>query len=164
MGMHKIAKMPSPEELKEEMPLSEEAKQIKAARDKEIRDVFTGASDKFLVIIGPCSADNETAVMDYLGRLARVQKDLADKLLIIPRIYTNKPRTTGDGYKGMVHQPDPEKAPDMASGLRSVRKGDRTLFCRRNALSRKLAIYGRSFILCCRWSSFCREPAASFNS
>ena len=100
MGMHKIAKMPSPEELKEEMPLSEEAKQIKAARDKEIRDVFTGASDKFLVIIGPCSADNETAVMDYLGRLARVQKDLADKLLIIPRIYTNKPRTTGDGYKG----------------------------------------------------------------
>ena len=92
MGMHKIAKMPSPEELKEEMPLSEEAKQIKAARDKEIRDVFTGASDKFLVIIGPCSADNETAVMDYLGRLARVQKDLADKLLIIPRIYTNKPQ------------------------------------------------------------------------
>ena len=89
MGMHKIAKMPSPEELKEEMPLSEEAKQIKAARDKEIRDVFTGASDKFLVIIGPCSADNETAVMDYLGRLARVQKDLADKLLIIPRIYTD---------------------------------------------------------------------------
>ena len=80
MGMHKIAKMPSPEELKEEMPLSEEAKQIKAARDKEIRDVFTGASDKFLVIIGPCSADNETAVMDYLGRLARVQKDLADKV------------------------------------------------------------------------------------
>ena len=79
--MHKIAKMPSPEELKEEMPLSEEAKQIKAARDKEIRDVFTGKSDKFLVIIGPCSADNETAVMDYLGRLARVQKDLADKLL-----------------------------------------------------------------------------------
>ena len=122
MGMHKIAKMPSPEDLKEEMPLSEEAKQIKAARDKEIRDVFTGASDKFLVIIGPCSADNETAVMDYLGRLARVQKDLADKLLIIPRIYTNKPRTTGDGYKGMVHQPDPEKAPDMLAGLIAIRK------------------------------------------
>ena len=122
MGMHKIAKMPSPEELKEEMPLSEEAKQIKAARDKEIRDVFTGASDKFLVIIGPCSADNETAVMDYLGRLARVQKDLADKLLIIPRIYTNKPRTTGDGYKGMVHQPDPEKAPDLLNGLIAIRK------------------------------------------
>ena len=90
--MHKIAKMPSPEELKEEMPLSEEAKQIKAARDKEIRDVFTGASDKFLVIIGPCSADNETAVMDYLGRLARVQKDLADKLLI----------TSGMGKAGQI--------------------------------------------------------------
>ena len=122
MGMHKIAKMPSPEELKEEMPLSEEAKQIKAARDKEIRDVFTGASDKFLVIIGPCSADNETAVMDYLGRLARVQKDLADKLLIIPRIYTNKPRTTGKGYKGMLHQPDPEKKPDLLQGLITIRQ------------------------------------------
>ena len=122
MGMHKIAKMPSPEELKEEMPLSEEAKQIKAARDKEIRDVFTGASDKFLVIIGPCSADNETAVMDYLGRLARVQKDLADKLLIIPRIYTNKPRTTGEGYKGMLHQPDPDKAPDLYAGIMAIRK------------------------------------------
>ena len=78
MGMHKIAKMPSPEELKEEMPLSEEAKQIKAARDKEIRDVFTGASDKFLVIIGPCSADNETAVMDYLGRLASLVQQVMD--------------------------------------------------------------------------------------
>ena len=122
MGMHKIAKMPSPEELKEEMPLSEEAKQIKAARDKEIRDVFTGASDKFLVIIGPCSADNETAVMDYLGRLARVQKALADKLLIIPRIYTNKPRTTGEGYKGIVHQPDPEKGEDFMEGLIAMRK------------------------------------------
>ena len=121
MGMHKIAKMPSPEELKEEMPLSEEAKQIKAARDKEIRDVFTGKSDKFLVIIGPCSADNETAVMDYLGRLARVQKDLADKLLIIPRIYTNKPRTTGEGYKGIVHQPDPEKKEDMLKGIIAIR-------------------------------------------
>ena len=122
MGMHKIAKMPSPEELKEEMPLSEEAKQIKAARDKEIRDVFTGASDKFLVIIGPCSADNETAVMDYLGRLARVQKDLADKLLIIPRIYTNKPRTTGEGYKGMLHQPDPDQAPNLLEGIIAIRR------------------------------------------
>ena len=92
MGMHRIAKMPSPEELKEEFPLSEELKQIKADRDAEIRKVFTGESDKFIVIIGPCSADNEAAVMDYLERLARVQKDLEDKLLIIPRIYTNKPR------------------------------------------------------------------------
>ena len=122
MGMHKIAKMPSPEELREEFPLSEELKKIKADKDEEIRKVFTGESGKFIVIIGPCSADNEEAVMDYLGRLARVQKDLQDKLLIIPRIYTNKPRTTGDGYKGMIHQPDPEKAPDMAAGLRSVRK------------------------------------------
>ena len=122
MGFTFLKKLPTPAEIRNQYPLSEEAKQIKAARDKEIRDVFTGASDKFLVIIGPCSADNETAVMDYLGRLARVQKDLADKLLIIPRIYTNKPRTTGDGYKGMVHQPDPEKAPDMLAGLIAIRK------------------------------------------
>ena len=122
MGMHKIAKMPSPEELKEEMPLSEEAKQIKAARDKEIRDVFTGKSDKFLVIIGPCSADNEEAVLDYAGRLAKVNEKVGDKLILIPRIYTNKPRTTGEGYKGMMHQPDPEKKPALLAGLLAIRK------------------------------------------
>lgn len=122
MGMHRINKMPSPEELQQEFPMSDEAKRIKIERDKEIRKVFTGESDKFIVIIGPCSADNEEAVMDYLGRLAGVQKKVADKLLMIPRIYTNKPRTNGAGYKGMIHQPDPEKAPDMAAGLRSVRK------------------------------------------
>ena len=122
MGMHRINKMPSSEELQQEFPLSEEAKQIKMARDEEIKKVFTGEYEKFIVIIGPCSADNETAVMDYLGRLAGVQKKVSDKLLMIPRIYTNKPRTNGAGYKGMVHQPDPEKAPDMAAGLRSVRK------------------------------------------
>ena len=122
MGMHRINKMPSPEELQQEFPLSGEARQIKKARDEEIKKVFTGESEKFIVIIGPCSADNETAVMDYLGRLAGVQEKVSDKLLMIPRIYTNKPRTNGAGYKGMVHQPDPEKAPDMAAGLRSVRK------------------------------------------
>ena len=122
MSFEFVTKLPTPTEIKEQYPVPEEIKALKAERDAEIADVITGKSDKLLAIIGPCSADNETAVMDYLGRLARVQKDLADKLLIIPRIYTNKPRTTGDEYKGMVHQPDPEKAPDMASGLRSVRK------------------------------------------
>ncbi|MGI6499414.1 MAG: 3-deoxy-7-phosphoheptulonate synthase [Anaerostipes sp.] len=122
MSMHRIKRMPSPEELREEFPLSDKLVKVKAQRDEAIRKVFTGESDKFIVIIGPCSADNEEAVMDYLGRLARVQEVVEDKLLVIPRIYTNKPRTTGDGYKGMVHQPDPEKGPDMAEGLRSVRK------------------------------------------
>ena len=125
MGMHRIAKMPSPEELREEFPISEELKKIKADKDEEIRKVFTGESDKFIVIIGPCSADNEEAVMDYLGRLARVQKDLQEKLLIIPRIYTNKPRTTGDGYKGMIHQPDPEKRTGY---------GSRTALCQKSSI------------------------------
>src|SRR5699024_3313989 len=99
--------MPSPEELREEIPLSEELRNIKTDHDQESRKVCTGQAGKFIAITGPCSADNEEAVMDYLGRLARVQKDLQDKLLISPRIYTNKPRTSGDGYKGMIHQPDP---------------------------------------------------------
>lgn len=90
--------------------------ELKAKRDREIRDVFTGKSDKFLAIIGPCSADNEDAVCDYLLRLRKVQDKIADKVLIIPRVYTNKPRTTGEGYKGMVHQPDPGKAPICLPG------------------------------------------------
>ena len=87
-----------------------------------MKDVFTGASDKFLVIIGPCSADNEEAVCDYVQRLARVNEQTKDKILLIPRIYTNKPRTTGEGYKGILHQPDPEKKPDMVHGLIAIRK------------------------------------------
>ena len=86
------------------------------------RQVFTGESDKFLVIIGPCSADNEDSVCDYVNRLARIQDKVADKLLLIPRIYTNKPRTTGEGYKGIVHQPDPEKKPDLLAGLVAMRR------------------------------------------
>lgn len=87
-----------------------------------IRKVFTGESDKFLVIIGPCSADNEEAVCEYINRLSRVQEEVADKLILIPRIYTNKPRTTGEGYKGILHQPDPEKKPDLLHGLIAIRK------------------------------------------
>lgn len=87
-----------------------------------IRKVFTGESEKFLVIIGPCSADNEEAVCDYIGRLAKVQDKVGDRLILIPRIYTNKPRTTGEGYKGMLHQPDPEKKPDLLAGLIAIRK------------------------------------------
>ena len=95
---------------------------LKKERDKEIRDVFTGVSDKFIVIIGPCSADREDAVCEYVSRLAKVNEKTKDRLLIIPRIYTNKPRTTGEGYKGMLHQPDPNKEPDLYAGIASIRK------------------------------------------
>jgi len=112
----------SPEELVKAFPLPARDVLIKKERDKQIKDVFTGASDKFLVIIGPCSADNEDAVCDYISRLAKVQEKVKDRLILIPRIYTNKPRTTGEGYKGIVHQPDPEKEPDLAEGLIAMRK------------------------------------------
>ena len=114
--------LPTPELIKAEFPLSDEAVELKEKRDKEIAAVFTGESDKFLVIIGPCSADNEEAVLDYAGRLAKVNEKVGDKLILIPRIYTNKPRTTGEGYKGMMHQPDPEKKPDLLAGLLAIRK------------------------------------------
>lgn len=121
MNMNFIRKLPIPLDLKKEFALPQEIVTLKAKRDEEIRKVFTGESDKMVLIIGPCSADREDAVLDYVGRLARVQEKVADKLLIIPRIYTNKPRTTGEGYKGMVHQPDPEKQEDMLQGLISMR-------------------------------------------
>ena len=115
-------KLPVPQQLKEQFPLSEKVIQTKKLRDQQVADVFTGKSDKFLLIIGPCSADREDAVMDYIFRLAKVQEKVKDKIIIIPRIYTNKPRTTGEGYKGMVHQPDPSKAEDMLEGLISIRE------------------------------------------
>ena len=122
MGFDFIKKLPTPEEIRNQYPIDAEIQAVKDARDKELRDVFTGKSDKFLAIIGPCSADNEDAVLDYLTRLRNVQEKIADKVLIVPRVYTNKPRTTGEGYKGIVHQPDPEKAPDFMEGLIAMRK------------------------------------------
>lgn len=122
MGFEFIKKLPTPEEIRNQYPIDAGIKALKEQRDQEIRDVFTGKSDKFLVIIGPCSADNEDAVIDYLLRLRKVQDKIADKVLIIPRVYTNKPRTTGEGYKGMVHQPDPEKETNMLAGLIAIRK------------------------------------------
>lgn len=115
-------KLPIPKEIKELYPLTDEIKQVKAERDAQIADVFTGKSDKFLLIIGPCSADNEDSVMDYTNRLAKVQEKVKDKILIIPRIYTGKPRTNGTGYKGMIHQPDPTKGEDMLEGIIKIRK------------------------------------------
>lgn len=122
MGVTYVKEVMSPEVLLSSYPLPEEHKKLKTIRDEEIKKVFTGDSDKFLVIIGPCSADNEDSVCDYMNRLAKVQEKVEDKIIIIPRIYTNKPRTTGQGYKGIVHQPDPEKKPDLQEGLIAMRK------------------------------------------
>ena len=122
MGMKINNELPLPADLKKEYPLSETIRRIKAERDAQIRDIFTGKSDKFVVIIGPCSADNEDSVCEYVNRLAKLNERVADKLMIIPRIYTNKPRTTGEGYKGMLHQPDPDKAPDLLAGIIAIRK------------------------------------------
>lgn len=122
MNMDFIRKLPIPKEVKEQFPVPEEAAALREKRVNEINDVFTGKSDKMLLVIGPCSADREDAVMDYIQRLVKVQEKVKDKLLIIPRIYTNKPRTTGQGYKGMVHQPDPSKAEDMLEGIIAIRR------------------------------------------
>lgn len=116
-----IRQLPSPDEVKALEPLSAEMKKIKAGRDRLIRNVITGESDKFLVIVGPCSADNEDSVCEYTNRLAKVQEKVADRLVLVPRIYTNKPRTTGEGYKGMLHQPDPEAKPDILAGILAIR-------------------------------------------
>ena len=122
MNLDFIRKLPVPKEVKEQFPLSEDIIALKAKRDEEIKKVFTGESSKFLLIIGPCSADREDAVIDYICRISKVQEKVKDKIIIIPRIYTNKPRTTGLGYKGMLHQPDPTKAEDMLEGIIAIRK------------------------------------------
>ncbi len=122
MSMNFRRKLPIPQEIKKMYPLTDDIIAAKAERDKDIADVFTGKSDKFLLIIGPCSADNEDSVMDYVHRLARVQEQVKDKILIIPRIYTGKPRTNGTGYKGMIHQPDPTKEEDMLEGIVKIRE------------------------------------------
>ncbi|NLP35927.1 MAG: 3-deoxy-7-phosphoheptulonate synthase [Clostridiales bacterium] len=122
MSFKFIQEVISPKELKKAYPMPERDVLRKKERDRQIKDVITGASDKFLVIIGPCSADNEDSVCDYVSRLAKVQSKVEDKLILIPRIYTNKPRTTGEGYKGIVHQPNPEKEPDLQEGIIAMRK------------------------------------------
>ena len=122
MQMNFHRKLPIPQEVKKEYPLTERMEQVKAARDEAIRAVFDGSSDKFLLVIGPCSADHREPVLEYISRLRRVQEQVADKIIIIPRIYTNKPRTTGQGYKGMLHQPDSEEKPDMYKGIVAIRE------------------------------------------
>ncbi len=121
MNMVFKRKLPIPMDIKRDYPVPPAAAEAKKARDREIADVFEGKSDKLLLVIGPCSADSEEPVMEYIHRLRVLQDKVSDKILMIPRIYTNKPRTTGDGYKGMLHQPDPESRPDMLAGLLSIR-------------------------------------------
>lgn len=121
MGMNFIRKLPIPKDIKELYPVDEKSAAVRDERAEEIKKIFSGESDKFILIIGPCSADNREAVLDYISRLRTVQDEVKDKVLIIPRIYTNKPRTTGEGYKGMLHQPNPDENPDMLKGIVSIR-------------------------------------------
>lgn len=120
--MKVLRNLPTPDEVKNEFPISEKVKQTKQEKDRILKDILAGRSDLFALIIGPCSADNEEALIDYTLRLAAIQEKVADKIFIVPRVYTNKPRTTGKGYKGMASQPNPEKKENMLEGLHSIRK------------------------------------------
>ena len=122
MQMNFHRKLPIPQEVKQEYPLTARMTEVKAKRDESIRAVFEGSSDKFLLVIGPCSADHAEPVLEYISRLRRIEEQVSDKIVIIPRIYTNKPRTTGQGYKGMLHQPDPDAKPDMYKGIVAIRE------------------------------------------
>ena len=122
MQMNFHRKLPIPKDVKAEFPLTERMEKVKAERDENIKAVFEGKSDKFILVIGPCSADHSEPVLEYIGRLRKIQEQVSDKIIIIPRIYTNKPRTTGQGYKGMLHQPDPEAKPDMYKGIVAIRE------------------------------------------
>ena len=122
MNMHFYRKLPIPMDIKAQFPVSPETEKIRSSRINEIKKILSGESDKFILVIGPCSADREDAVLDYIYRLRGIEEKVSDKILIVPRIYTNKPRTTGDGYKGMLHQPNPNSAPDIMRGIIAIRK------------------------------------------
>ena len=122
MPMNFHRKLPIPQEVKREYPLTARMEQVKVIRDESIRAVFEGSSDKFILVVGPCSADHREPVLEYLSRLRTIEEQVADKIILIPRLYTNKPRTTGQGYKGMLHQPDPEGKPDMYKGIVAIRE------------------------------------------
>lgn len=122
MNMKFLRKLPIPQQIKTRYPVTDMDAAIKAERDAELKRIFSGESDKFILVIGPCSADSREPVLDYISRLKKVQEEVKDKILIVPRIYTNKPRTTGDGYKGMLHQPNPDGTPDMLKGIVAIRE------------------------------------------
>ena len=122
MNMNFERKLSIPMEVKEMYPLTGDMAKIVDSRAQEIKNILSGKSDKLILVIGPCSADNEDSVIDYISRLAKVQEQVKDNIFIVPRIYTNKPRTTGDGYKGMLHQPDPNADPDLLKGIVAIRQ------------------------------------------
>lgn len=138
----------SPEELKIEIPISDKLKKIKDSRDKEIRRILTGESDKFLLIIGPCSADDVDAVRDYVLRLAKIQEEVKDSIFIVPRVYTNKPRTNGIGYKGMLHQPDPQEAENINAGIRAIRNMHIKAISESHMTSADEMLYPENFVYC----------------
>lgn len=122
MGMKFIKKIPTADDIKELMPLPDHIQNVRKKKEEELKNIFSNKDDRFILIIGPCSADNEDSVLEYIGRLAQVNEKVKDKIFMIPRIYTNKPRTTGEGYKGMAHQPDPSKEPDLYGGIKAIRR------------------------------------------
>ena len=153
-------KLPTPKEIIAQYPVPEKVAAHKAMLDQEICDVISGKSDKFLVIIGPCSADNEDSVCDYISRLVPVAEKVKDKVIIIPRIYTNKPRTNGQGYKGMMHQPDPNKAPNLLGGLIAIRKLHMRALEEFGLPVADEMLYGGYFVLCRYRCPFCGRSAA----
>lgn len=167
--MQFIRKLPEPMEIKQEIPLKEEFRKLKEKRDQEIADIMTGKDDRFLLIIGPCSADNEPAVLDYCSRLAKVADEVKDRLFIVPRVYTNKPRTIGKGYKGMLHQPDPEGKENMMEGIKAIRRMhvhviEQTGFtCAEEILYPEIIVTCRIFFLWRHWCPVRRRPAASYD-
>lgn len=122
MSFNYVRRIPTKEEILESLPMTEELKKTKSQKDEELKKIFKKEDNRFIVVVGPCSADNEEAVMDYVTRLAKVNRKLKDRLFIIPRVYTNKPRTNGEGYMGMLHQPNLDKKPNLANGIKSIRK------------------------------------------
>ena len=120
-NMHFKRKLPVPQQIKERYPLTPALAAVKEDRDRQLREIFTGESDRMVLVVGPCSADREDAVLEYCTRLARLQEEVRDRLVLVPRVYTNKPRTTGEGYKGLLHQPDPEGAYDLLEGVIAIR-------------------------------------------
>ena len=121
-NMHFKRKLPVPQQIKERYPLTPALAAVKEDRDRQLREIFTGESDRMVLVVGPCSADREDAVLEYCTRLARLQEEVKDRLVLVPRVYTNKPRTTGEGYKGLLHQPDPEGAYDLLEGVIAIRR------------------------------------------
>ena len=166
MNMNFYRKLPIPMEIKEQFPISAEHAATRAACVEEMKKIFSGESNRFLLIIGPCSADHEDSVLDYIYRLRKVQDKVADKIMIVPRIYTNKPRTTGDGYKGMLHQPDPNSDPDMLNGLIAIRKlhmralAETGFGCADEMLYPESPLFVRYHCLCGCRRSFGGKPAA----